>query len=634
MKVACAERRTDDCAARAQNILAQDPVNYDALFLTGALSLEKGEALQAARTFNQLANIYVRDAKAKYQLAVAYFLAAKNAGLSERRELEQAAEGNLNLAFQLDPSFAPAVMLLAELKIRKGVAAAAEDMLGPLIKANPKLAQAQYLLASAYIAQRKTDQALAVYRQMSELFPQDPKPSLEAGKILVALGRPTEAREAFEKSVSIAPDFVPGVEALVDSDLAGKQYGPALARVQPLIDKDPKNALAWAVRGKIYLAQQDVQHAEQDLKKAIDLDAKLEPATLLLAQLYLSTNRTEQAIETLNAYVATNKTLPALMQLAGIHERLKQFDKSRDAYEQVLKVSPDFAPALNNLAVLYSDYLGQNDRALELAQKAKELIPNDPSTADTLGWILFKKADYLNALRQLQDSAAKMADNPEVQFHLGMTRYMMGAEGPAREALQKAANSDKDSPQKTEARQRLEFLSRTGSDDEAKLQDYLRDRPNDPLAMTRLAQLQAKNGAPDQAVKTLEKITENNPSFTPATRELALLYVKQPPGDSKFFNVVTKARQAYPDDSEITKTLGILNYRRDAYPQAVELLKQAAAQRKDDPELLYYLGSGYRQLKQWNDCKDTLQRAVSLNPPAAIADQANRELADCAESSP
>ena len=25
-----------------------------------------------------------------------------------------------------------------------------------------------------------------------------------------------------------------------------------------LIDKDPKNALAWAVRGKIYLAQQDV----------------------------------------------------------------------------------------------------------------------------------------------------------------------------------------------------------------------------------------------------------------------------------------------------------------------------------------------------------------------------------------
>ena len=309
------------------------------------MSLEKGDAQQAARIFNQLASIYNKDAKAKYQLAVAYFLAAKNAGLAESRAANQAAEGNLNLAFQLDPNFAPAVMLLAELKIRKGIAAAAEDMLGPLIKANPRLAQAQYLLASAYIAQRKTDQALAVYRQMSELFPQDPKPSLEAGKILVTLGRATEAREAFEKSVSIAPDFVPGVEALVDSDLTGKQFGPALARVQPLIDKDPKNALAWAVRGKIYLAQQDVQHAEQDLKKAIDLDAKLEPATLLLAQLYLSTNRTEQAIETLNAYVATNKTIPALMVLAGIHERLKQFDKSRDAYEQAAQGFAGLCPS-------------------------------------------------------------------------------------------------------------------------------------------------------------------------------------------------------------------------------------------------------------------------------------------------
>ena len=144
------------------------------------------------------------------------------------------------------------------------------------------------------------------------------------------------------------------------------------------------------------------------------------------AAFYTSTNRTEQAIETLNAYVASNKTTPALMTLAGIHERLKQFDKSRDAYEQLLKVSPDFAPALNNLAVLYSEYLGQNDRALEFAQKAKDLTPNEPHAADTLGSILFKKADYLNALRQLQESAAKLADDPEVQFHLGMARYMMG----------------------------------------------------------------------------------------------------------------------------------------------------------------------------------------------------------------
>ena len=37
MKMACAEHQDEDCAARVQNILAQDPLNYDALFQDGIL---------------------------------------------------------------------------------------------------------------------------------------------------------------------------------------------------------------------------------------------------------------------------------------------------------------------------------------------------------------------------------------------------------------------------------------------------------------------------------------------------------------------------------------------------------------------------------------------------------------------
>ena len=67
-------------------------------------------------------------------------------------------------------------MLLAELKIRKGIPAAAVELLEPLTKERPQIAQAQYLLATAYLAQQKSDKALAVYRHMTELFPNDPQP--------------------------------------------------------------------------------------------------------------------------------------------------------------------------------------------------------------------------------------------------------------------------------------------------------------------------------------------------------------------------------------------------------------------------------------------------------------------------
>src|SRR2546430_9206111 len=45
----------------------------------------------------------------------------------------------------------------------------------------------------------------------------------------------------------------------------------------------------------------------------------------------------------------------ALMTLALVYERMKEYPKERDAYEQALAIDPNFVPALNNLAFLYSE---------------------------------------------------------------------------------------------------------------------------------------------------------------------------------------------------------------------------------------------------------------------------------------
>jgi tetratricopeptide (TPR) repeat protein len=636
MKIACAEHRDEDCAARVQNILAQDSINYDALIQDGILNLAKNDAAKAVREFEYLSNTYGQDPQVQYQLALAYLLYAKSASDVNSRNAVDSAESSLNTAIKLDSHFDPATLLLAELKIRKGSPAAAVDLLAPLTKERPQIAQAHYLLASAYLVQQRTDQALAVYRQMTELFTQDPQPPFITGRILLARGQQPDARKAFETSVEISPDYLPAIEKLVDLDIAEKQYATAIDRVQRQIDKDPKLAQTWALRGKIYLAQRDFTHAEADLLKAIDLDPKLEPGYMLLAQLYVASNKQEQAIEKLNAFVETNKTAPPLMQLALIQEQLKHFSAARDAYEKLLTVAANFAPALNNLAVLYSEHLGQLDTAYDLAKKAREIAPNEPHMADTLGWILYKKGDYGNALNLLQEGAAKLPEQPEIQFHVGMAHYMLGQEGPARIALQKAADANADFAGKDEARQRLALLAinvgTVNSGARTELENYLRERPNDPAALMRLAEVQQQDGAVDQAVKTYEKVVANYPLYAPATRQLALLYGQR--DEPKAYELATKARQAYPEDPEIAKTLGVLNYRRGYYPQSAELLKEAAAKLKDDPELLYYLGGAYRQLKQWNECKGTLQRALTLNLSPGLADEARRALADCSETSP
>jgi tetratricopeptide (TPR) repeat protein len=642
MKMACAEHQDDDCVARVKNVLSQDSINYDALFQDGILNLSKGDATAAIRDFEFLSNAYRQNPLVRYQLALAYLLYSASKDLSDqnRRDAVDAAESRLNEAVGLQPRFDQAAMLLAELKIRKGNPAAAVELLEPLTKERPQIAQAQYLLATAYLAQQKGDQALAVYRQMTESFPNDPRPSFLIGSVLLAQGKQADARKAFEKSNEISPDYLPAVERLVDFDLADKQYAAAMDRVQKVIDKDPKLAQPWALKAKIYLAQRDFAHAEPDLLKAIDLNPKLEPAYQLLAQLYVASNRQEEAIAKLTTFVENNKgaqAAPALLQLAMIQEQLKHFDAARDAYEKLLTVSPNVPFALNNLAVLYSEHFGQLDKAYDLATKAKEAA-NEPHIADTLGWILFKRGDYNGALPLLQDSAAKLPNLPEIQFHLGMTHYMLGEEEPARLALQKAVDAPADFPAKDQARRRLTMLATPAGTANAtirtELENYLRESPNDPVALTRLAEVQQREGAVDQAVKTYEKVIADNPSYAPAMRQLALLYGQLSTDSPKAYELVTKAHEAFRDDAVIAKTLGILSYRRGFYPQSVELLKEAAAKRKDDPEILYYLGEVHRQLKDYTECKGELERALTLNLSPGLVNDAKSALGECSESSP
>ena len=644
MKIVCSENRDDDCAARVDSVLAQDSLNYDALFQSGLLNLGKGDLTRAIRIFEQLTGLNDQDPRVRYQLALAYLASMKDATLVASRDALERAENHLSVAVKLDPKHQQAVLILADLKIKKGVPAAAQDLLIPFVKEQPQVARAQYLLGSAYLAQQKPSEALEVYRRMTESFPQDPQPSLLTGRILLASRRPADARKAFEKSLEIFPTYAPAIELLVDLDLVEKQYATALDRVQPLIEKDSNSAQAFGIRGKVYLAQADFSRAEPDFVKAIELDPKFQGAYLLLAQLYVASNRHEQAIAKLSEAIDKNKdnqttTIPARMHLAQLQQNLKRYDAARDTYEKLLAVSPNLPPALNNLAVLYSENLGQLDKGYDLAKKASEAAPNEPHFADTLGWIEFKRRNYATALRLLQDSAIKLPNSAEIQFHLGMAHYMMGDEASARAALQKVADASADFPGKAEARRRLEVLSiETGavksSDVRTKLENFLRDSPNDPVALFRLARLQEQDGSAKEAASTYEKILAGNSNFAPALRQLAVLYGQHAPDDlNKAFEISTRARQTYPDDREITRTLGILNYRRGFYPQAAEQLKAAATNRKDDADLFYYLGETYYQLKQHKECQEAMEGALNLKLSSQLTDQAKRVHADCAEKS-
>jgi Flp pilus assembly protein TadD len=94
--------------------------------------------------------------------------------------------------------------------------------------------------------------------------------------------------------------------------------------------------------------------------------------------------------------------------------------------------------AANNLAWIYSSKNGDLEKALSMAQKARELAPENPSIADTLGWILYQRGVFEAALPPLREASEKLPNNAEIRYHYGMALLKTGDKEGAKRELTKA----------------------------------------------------------------------------------------------------------------------------------------------------------------------------------------------------
>ncbi len=150
---------------------------------------------------------------------------------------------------------------------------------------------------------------------------------------------------------------------------------------------------------------------------------------------------------------------PSLLARSGIVQQMSgDVSSAVESYRKALKINPRYAVAANNLAYILSQNEEDQEQALELAQMAREVAPDDPRIADTLGWILYERGVYQQALSLIQESAEKLSGNAEVLYHLGMTHYKLGNLDEARRALSEATMTNQEFSGVEEARAILQEL--------------------------------------------------------------------------------------------------------------------------------------------------------------------------------
>jgi uncharacterized protein HemY len=75
------------------------------------------------------------------------------------------------------------------------------------------------------------------------------------------------------------------------------------------------------------------------------------------------------------------------------------------------------------------------DFALNLAQTARQQLPENPIAADTLGWAFYRKHVYSSATDLFKEAVTQQPQSPLFNYHMGLAYAKTGQPALVRQQL-------------------------------------------------------------------------------------------------------------------------------------------------------------------------------------------------------
>lgn len=128
--------------------------------------------------------------------------------------------------------------------------------------------------------------------------------------------------------------------------------------------------------------------------------------------------------------------------LGNMQDRLGEKESSVTTMQTVLKLDKDHVQALNFLAYTFADMNRNLDEAERLVRQALTLQPGDGYILDTLGWVLFKRGRYSDAIRTLEAAYKVQPNESVIAEHLGDAYYHQQMPEKAKRLYMRAVETD------------------------------------------------------------------------------------------------------------------------------------------------------------------------------------------------
>jgi putative PEP-CTERM system TPR-repeat lipoprotein len=311
-------------------------------------------------------------------------------------------------------------------------------------------------LGRAQQASGDINNALLTYNKLTGLVPNSPQPYLRMAELHVANHSKEEAIRSLQKGLETSPQDIPLKRGLILLYLDAGKANAANDIVRDLQKKNPKDATGYVFEADIAAARK----AWPDAASAYRVALKLQPSTEIASKLHLaliSGGKSSDAERFANSWLAEHPTDGRFrLFLAESATARRDYPAAAKQYEDLLQSQPNSPILLNNLAWVTGQMKGA--KALEYAQKANKLAPNQPVIMDTYAVLLADSGDTGQALQVLQKAVELAPDAADIKLNLAKVQIKAGKPEAARKTLGELASLGEKLPAQSEVQALLKGL--------------------------------------------------------------------------------------------------------------------------------------------------------------------------------
>ncbi len=400
----------------------------------------------------------------------------------------------------------------------------------------------------------------------------------------------------------------------------------AMTTVRAALLTDPSSFQAQYQLGVILSAQNQFDDALAAQKAAIQSNPAFAPASVELARLSLQAGRPAEAVQYAQSAIDAVPTYSnGHLMLARAHIA----NGNPKAAELPLRVLAANFPRLPVVQVEVGRLLaarGDDVRARAAFQAALTRDPVMYSAIEGLV-ILDVKQKRPDAARARVEAAIKAAPNqPALHILAARTYSTTGDDTAAEAALKRALAVDPNSLSAYQLLAGLYAKQRRLPEAAAEFQKVAERQPRSAYAHTAVGlMLQLQNKLPE-AMQSYEKALAINPNAAIAANNLAQLYADRDEKLDIALQLAQTAKSALPRSHEVDDTLGWVYYKRKLSDMAIASFKQCVAADPKNAVYLYHLGLAYAQNGNRTQARETLEKALQIQPDFAGADDARRVL--------